>query len=100
MVGNPATLVKVDIRKVPHRMRQAKKKEAFTPEEVKYITANTEGFWRAAILIAVETGLRIGDIVQLEWDCFSLTHMEVWTDKKDKKVNYNLLALINKLQNN
>ena len=97
MVGNPATLVKVDIRKVPHRMRQAKKKEAFTPEEVKYITANTEGFGRAAILIAVETGLRIGDIVQLEWDCFSLTHMEVWTDKKDKKVKLKMSSKLRKV---
>ena len=86
MPGNPASLVKVDIRKVPHRMREAKKKEAFTPAEVQFIIANTEGFWRAAILIAVETGLRIGDVVQLEWDCFSSTHIEVWTDKRDKKV--------------
>jgi integrase len=96
MPGNPASLVKVDIRKVPHRLREAKKKEAFTPAEVKYIIANTEGFWRAAILIAVETGLRIGDIVQLEWDCFSLTHIEVWTDKRDKKVKLKMSAKLRK----
>tara|TARA_Y100000746_G_C15447895_1_gene425804 strand:- start:795 stop:1625 length:831 start_codon:yes stop_codon:yes gene_type:complete len=96
MVGNPASLVKVNIRKVPHKKRQAQKKEAFTPAEVKYIIANTEGFWRSAVIIAVETGLRLGDIVQLEWDCFSPTHVEVWTDKKDKKVALKMSARLRK----
>lgn len=85
-MDNPAALVKVNIRKVPHRKREAKKKEAFTPDEIKYLMANTDGFWRAAILIALETGLRIGDIVQLEWDCFTPDTITVWTDKRDKRV--------------
>ena len=83
--NNPAAIVKVNIRKVPHSKREPRKKEAFTPEEIRYIVANTEGFWRAAILIALETGLRMGDIVQLEWDCFTPDTITVWTDKKERR---------------
>ena len=94
--GNPAALVRVNIRKVPHRKREAKKKEAFTPDEIKYIVANTDGFWRAAILIALETGLRIGDIVQLEWDCFTHDSITVWTDKRDKRVELKMSLRLHK----
>ena len=93
---NPAALVKVNIRKVPHRSREAKKKEAYTSEEIKYILANTDGFWRAAILIALETGLRIGDIVQLEWDCFTHDSIVVWTDKRDKRVDLKMSLRLHK----
>ena len=96
ITGNPAALVKVNIRKVPHRLRETRKKEAFTPEEIRYMVANTEGFWRAAILIAYETGLRIGDIVQLEWDCFTEDTITVWTDKRDKRVELKMSARLRK----
>ena len=87
MKTNPALMVRVNIRNVRHSKREPRKKEAFTPEEIRYMVANTEGFWRAAILIGLETGLRMGDIVQLEWDCFTADTVTVWTDKKDKRVN-------------
>ena len=94
--SNPASLVKVNIRKVPHSKREPVKKEAFTPEEIRYIVANTDGFWRAAILIALETGLRIGDIVQLEWDCFTPDTITVWTDKRDMRVELKMSARLRK----
>ena len=86
--GNPAILVRIDIRAVRHAQRETKKKMAFDKAEYQYILKNAEGkFWRAAIILGVETGLRLGDIIQLEWDCFTQRSVNVWTDKKDKRVS-------------
>lgn len=45
-------------------------------------------FWKAAIIIGRDTGLRIGDVCQLEWACFDkeMDKVVVWTDKRDKRV--------------
>lgn len=86
--GNPALLVKVDMRAVKHAKREAQKKQAFDKAERQYLARNIEDpFWKAAFTIGVETGLRLGDIVQLEWDCLTSTTITVWTDKKDKRVS-------------
>ena len=96
--NNPALLVRVDIRKVKHAKREAQKKKAFDEAEYKYIRTNINDFigdlseeagefWRIATVIGVETGLRFGDIVQLEWDCLTSTTITVWTDKRDKRVS-------------
>jgi integrase len=38
-------------------------------------------------LFGWETGLRLGDICQLEWSCFDRPHeVIVWTDKRNKRV--------------
>ena len=85
---NPVLLVKVDIRRVNHAQREAKKKLAFDKAEYLYLLNNVDSpFWKACIAIGVETGLRFGDIIQLEWDCLTATTITVWTDKKDKRVS-------------
>jgi integrase len=44
-------------------------------------------FYKAAVLLSYETGLRLSDICQLEWDCISDSHLTVHTDKRDKRVS-------------
>jgi integrase len=43
-------------------------------------------FFKAAILLSYETGLRLSDICQLEWDCIEGNQLVVHTDKRDKRV--------------
>ena len=43
-------------------------------------------FWMAASMLAHETGLRLTDIAQLEWDCITADELVVHTDKRDKRV--------------
>ena len=51
-------------------------------------------FWRVASTLSYWLGLRLGDIINLEWDTISKTHITVWTEKKDARVelplNHNL----------
>jgi integrase len=47
---------------------------------------NYNRFWKAAILLSYETGLRLSDICQLEWDCIEDDQLVVHTDKRDKRV--------------
>jgi len=44
-------------------------------------------FWRSAVRLSYETGLRLSDICQLEWDCIDGQGLNVWTDKRDKRVS-------------
>jgi len=43
-------------------------------------------FWWTAVVISRCTGLRFGDICQLEWKCFSGPQFTVWTDKRNRRV--------------
>lgn len=48
-------------------------------------------FWNIACVIGWSTGLRIGDVCQIEWDCISTPgKIAVWTDKRDKRVELEL----------
>ena len=42
---------------------------------------------KQAIVLGWWTGLRIVDISKLEWASISDTHITVWTEKQDKRVN-------------
>ena len=50
----------------------AKTREAFTPEELKTIFDNLDGFTRPLFTLAVWTGLREGDICTLKWSDIDL----------------------------
>lgn len=92
---NPALLVKVNLRNVKHAQRESKKKLSFDEAEYKYLMKNIESpFWKAAFSIGVETGLRLGDILQLEWDCIGKQNITVWTDKRDKRVSIKMSAAL------
>lgn len=53
-------------------------------------------FWYAAVIISYETGLRLGDVCQLEWACFATEpgNIVVWTDKRDKRISIPLSPLL------
>jgi integrase len=57
---------------------------------VKSISYNR--FWKAAILLSYETGLRLSDICQLEWECINDNELVVHTDKRDKRVSIPMWA--------
>lgn len=46
-------------------------REPFTTAEIDQLLACAEGDWRGAILCAVTTGLRLGDVTRLPWDAYS-----------------------------
>lgn len=50
----------------------AKTREAFTPDELKTIFDNLDGFTRPLFMMAVWTGLREGDICTLKWSDIDL----------------------------
>jgi integrase len=43
-------------------------------------------FFKAAVMLSYETGLRLSDVCQLEWNCVTDTELIVHTDKRDKRV--------------
>lgn len=48
-------------------------------------------FWTAAVILARDTGLRFGDICNLEWAAFTKPgQIIVWTDKRDTRVQLKL----------
>lgn len=86
-MGNAANRVRVDLRALGHSQRESKPVEPFTLQEVETILANTEGWWHWATGIAASTGLRLGDIAQLEKASLERPgFLVVWTDKRDRRV--------------
>ena len=83
---NPAELVQVNMRLLSHAQKEVKEKQVFTGEEVSWLCRVSNNMWSSFIVIGVETGLRMGDILQLEWDCWDGECLTVWTDKRDKRV--------------
>lgn len=113
-VPDPSRLSRIDFRSLSHKQKETKEVKPYTAQEferlVAYLTDALEElqpkidaakssllmkklmkrreflvFWRSAIVIGRCVGLRMGDICQLEWDCFG-KKFAVWTDKRDKRV--------------
>lgn len=89
-VRNPAgaSLVRVNYDAFTHEEKEPKEKQVFSPLELaKLRKTTTDPFWLAAISIGHDTGLRLGDIAQLEWASFTGNRLIVWTEKADKRVD-------------
>ena len=104
-LGNPAQLARVSMNVMTHSQKETEERKPFTESEFKrlmtYIKkeltaaeeagpekrANQLRFWFIACPLSRYTGMRLGDICQLEWDCFSKPgFIAVWTDKRDVRV--------------
>lgn len=92
MIANPSALVRVRMDILDHSQKEPKQRQPFTDVEVHRMLKETEDFWHVAIALGRWTGLRLGDISQLEWDCFGHGTITVWTDKRDRRVQLPLNA--------
>jgi integrase len=86
-VGNPAKGVDISMEELSHAQKEKREVKLFSEADVLRIAAATDSpFWRFATSVSFATGLRLGDICCLEWECFDGPVMTVWTDKRDKRV--------------
>ena len=89
IASDPSRLVRVDYSKLDHSQKKAHVRQPFTAEEVSVLLDQIEkeedaqkDFWRFAVIVSHQTGLRLTDICQLEWKCFSdPAVIDVCTDK-------------------
>lgn len=94
VLGNVASLVRVDLSLMSHEQKEVHQRPSFSDSEVQRMLACTASggskeseFWHAAIAIGRWTGLRLTDICTLEWDCLRVPgKLTVWTRKRDKRV--------------
>lgn len=97
VLSDPSQLVAVDYRLMTHRQKETKHKAVFSDHDIEYLLANadgaeppsiTPGFFKAAIILGRDLGLRLGDICNLEWACFDLAAKvaTIWTDKSNTRV--------------
>jgi integrase len=93
--GDPSRLVSIKCHLLTHAQKEARVRQPFTEAEVKALLqatdprahAGADPFWYCAIAIGRYTGLRLGDICNLEWDCFTEPgKMKVWTNKSNTAV--------------
>ena len=54
-------------KKVPNPKVPKREKDFLTPDEVRDLLAHTPGRWYAFVLVAVTTGLRIGELLAMKW---------------------------------
>lgn len=111
---NPTLLVEIDYGTLSHKEKESKEILAFSDDQFKNLVAHldrelkaVEGhfsvssvklkrdrlyenyhqykFWRTAAIISRCSGLRMGDVCQLEFDALE-KKLTVWTDKRNKRV--------------
>lgn len=75
VLRNPAArgMVRISFDPFTHSQKEGRTKSTFTDDDLARILGTATGFWRAAIIIARDTGLRLSDICQIEWASFSST---------------------------
>lgn len=88
---DPSKLVKVKLDNMTHNQKETTKRDRYInaaqfEKIVALYSENDDIEWWLACHFAIYTGLRMGDIFNLEWDCISGKTMTVWTDKRDKRV--------------
>lgn len=95
--GNPSQLVRVNFSLLSHKQKETRPRRVFNDAEIGALLSEVNRklqdgcdyapFWAAAIPIGRWTGLRLGDICQLEWDCLEKPGvLTVWTEKRDRRV--------------
>lgn len=88
-------VVRVTYDPFTHEELEPRNRETFTEAECQAVLAAASTFWKAATSIALDTGLRLSDICQLEWASIGGTRLAVWTDKSNKRVELPLTDRVN-----
>lgn len=90
--------VRVNLRVIDHESKETTHKSVMDEDEVEFLIAKaagnpeppslTPGFFKAAIIIARDMALRLGDVCNLEWDCvdFATKTLTVWTSKGGSRI--------------
>lgn len=98
---NPAALTKVKLDGMCHAEKETTKRDRVINDldYEKIINRETMSLqhgseWRSACILARRTGLRMGDVLNIEASCFDWRAgtITVWTDKRDKRVNLEMHA--------
>jgi len=61
-------------------------REPFTATEVKSLVRHAKGDWKGAIILAATTGLRLGDVVSLNWQNIEDGFIRIVTQKTGERV--------------
>jgi integrase len=85
---SPAQPVRVKMHLLTQEQKEPKEMKTFTKTQLATLAQLEDPFWRAAVLLGYETGMRISDIATLEWASLvpNKNELIVWTDKHDKRI--------------
>lgn len=91
VTSNPAAITRVVRRKLQHHQLEPATRRPFTEDQFMRLMASLsqldDAFFARITAIGWATGLRLGDIVTLEWDQLSVPHhIVVWTEKRTTRV--------------
>lgn len=87
-LNDPTAIVRVATEHLTHRMQERRFVRLFSEEDVEKIKtdASVPIFWRTAVWLAWETGMRLRDIIRLEWASVDQGRLTVWTSKTNKRL--------------
>ena len=93
IVRNPAGLSKVRMHRLTFEQKEKQTREPFTELDLDVLSSIEDPFWKVAIHLSLNYGLRLSDISQLEWASFAKQgRLIVWTDKRDRRIEMPLLG--------
>tara|TARA_R100000808_G_scaffold24814_1_gene58525 strand:- start:17226 stop:18113 length:888 start_codon:yes stop_codon:yes gene_type:complete len=95
---DPSMLVEVNLNALTHAQKEIVPRGTFSVEEYKKVYAKADGFWKFAIALGRNAGLRLSDIAMLEWGSIAEPGLvTVWTRKGRRRVQVPINATLTKL---
>jgi integrase len=86
-IRNPAELTKVKMHGLTFEQKEPKVREPFNDLEIDQLRSIDDPFWRVAVRLSLDYGLRLSDVACLEWASLAKPGvLIVWTDKHDKRL--------------
>lgn len=89
IVGNPAARATVDYDAIPIEKKERTRKEIFSEVEIDYMIGRLTGFWKWAVILSADLGIRLSDICTLEWGSFDLVNnrVTIWMHKTRERID-------------
>lgn len=99
LVGNPARRAIIKYADIPVEMKERQRKDVFAPVDIDYLIGRLEGFWRSAVILSSELGLRLSDVCQIEWKSFDFqtNQVVIWMDKTNSRVSLPMTSAVKRL---
>ena len=89
IVTNPAAEARIRKHQLAHELKETTKRRPVSRREYHHIMRNTTGFWRFATGLSYWTGLRLSDVILMEWASLTRDSEEivVFTRKDEDRVS-------------
>lgn len=89
--ADPTVGLRIKIAGLTFEQKEGRTVLPFTHDEVVSLREIEDPFWKTAVLLGSDFGMRLSDCASLEWSSFNKSGRIIfWTDKRDRRIEMDL----------